>query len=144
LTFLRGIQLTGTDGAVRFDTIFPGYYMGRTNHIHFKVRIGGHQEGKSYADGHTSHVGQVFFAEELSAKLMLLAPYSKHKIHRTTQAEDGVFTSQHGEASICQLAAIQGRDFARGMRASLVAAVDPTATPPPARRIGGPGRPLGR
>ena len=41
-TFLRGIQLTGADGAVSFRTVFPGFYMGRTNHIHFKVRIGGH------------------------------------------------------------------------------------------------------
>lgn len=144
LTFLRGVQLTGADGAVRFGTIFPGYYMGRTNHIHFKVRIGGREEGKSYADGHTSHVGQVFFPEELSAQLMLLAPYSKHKIHRTTQDEDGVFGGQHGEASICQLAAIQGGDFAQGMRARLVAAVDPTATPAPAQRMGGPGRPRAR
>ena len=141
LTFLRGIQLTGTDGAVRFDTIFPGYYMGRTNHIHFKVRIGGNAEGKSYAAGHTSHVGQVFFPEELSGKLMLLAPYRDHEIHRTTQDEDGVFGSPHGAASICQLTAIQGGDFASGMRAHLIAAVDPTATPAPAQRMGGPGRP---
>ncbi len=144
LTFLRGIQLTGPDGAVRFTTIFPGYYMGRTNHIHFKVRIGGHAEGKSYAAGHISHVGQVFFPEELSAQLMLKAPYSEHKIHRTTQGEDGVFGDQHGDASICQLTAVEGGDFAQGMRAHLIAAVDPTATPAPARRMGGPGGPFVR
>ena len=28
--------------------------MGRTNHIHFKVRIDGHEVNKTYAAGHTS------------------------------------------------------------------------------------------
>ena len=56
-TFLRGIQLTGPDGAVSFRTVFPGFYMSRTNHIHFKVRVGGHATGKSYEAGHTSHNG---------------------------------------------------------------------------------------
>jgi protocatechuate 3,4-dioxygenase beta subunit len=40
LTFLRGVQLTGSDGTVVFKTIFPGFYEGRRNHIHFKVRDG--------------------------------------------------------------------------------------------------------
>jgi hypothetical protein len=31
---LRGIQITNKDGSVQFDTIFPAYYSGRTNHIH--------------------------------------------------------------------------------------------------------------
>jgi protocatechuate 3,4-dioxygenase beta subunit len=66
LTFLRGIQFTAADGSVNFQTVVPGFYMGRTNHIHFKVRIGGDTDGKSYAAGHTSHVGQIFFPEEVA------------------------------------------------------------------------------
>jgi protocatechuate 3,4-dioxygenase beta subunit len=31
---LRGIQITNKEGAVQFDTILPGHYMGRTPHIH--------------------------------------------------------------------------------------------------------------
>ena len=31
---LRGIQITDKEGAVQFDTILPGGYMGRTAHIH--------------------------------------------------------------------------------------------------------------
>ena len=82
LTFLRGVQITGADGAVTYETIFPGFYHGRINHIHFKVRLGGHLSGQTYAAGHTSHVGQVFFPEELSLRLMEQAPYSAHAIHR--------------------------------------------------------------
>ena len=36
-TFLRGTQFTDAEGAVRFTTIYPGWYPGRTPHIHFKV-----------------------------------------------------------------------------------------------------------
>ena len=134
LTFLRGIQMTGADGAVSFTTVFPGFYMGRTNHIHFKVRMGGHAEGRTYAAGHTSHIGQVFFPEHVAAELMLHEPYKQHKIHRTTQAEDAVFTDQHGAESIAKLQPLYVNDFRLGMHADLVAAVDPTATPGPAQR----------
>jgi protocatechuate 3,4-dioxygenase beta subunit len=65
---------------VSFRTIFPGFYMGRTNHIHFKVRIDGHAAGKSYQAGHTSHIGQIFFPEETATELMKHEPYSRHKV----------------------------------------------------------------
>ena len=141
LTFLRGIQLTDADGVVNFQTVFPGFYMGRTNHIHFKVRVGGESSGKTYAAGHASHIGQIFFPEEIAVSLMEHEPYSRHKIHRTTQSEDGVFNGQHGSRSIASLQAIKPGQFAAGMRADIVASVDPTATPAPAQRMGGPGGP---
>ncbi|MCP3440289.1 intradiol ring-cleavage dioxygenase [Bradyrhizobium sp. CCGUVB14] len=36
-TFLRGTQTTDGAGWVTFNTIYPGWYDGRTTHIHFKV-----------------------------------------------------------------------------------------------------------
>jgi protocatechuate 3,4-dioxygenase beta subunit len=140
LTFLRGIQMTDSKGVVEFRTVFPGVYPGRTNHIHFKVRVGG-QAGRSYRAGHTSHVGQVFFPEELAIQLMQQEPYRQHQIHRTTQAEDGVFGDQHGELSIAQVEALHEGDFTAGLRAELIASVDPAATPAAAERRGGPPRP---
>ena len=38
-TFLRGAQVTDTDGVARFTTIYPGWYRGRTVHIHLKVHV---------------------------------------------------------------------------------------------------------
>jgi protocatechuate 3,4-dioxygenase beta subunit len=38
-TFLRGTQFTDRNGAVRFETIYPGWYAGRATHIHFKVLL---------------------------------------------------------------------------------------------------------
>ena len=37
-TFLRGYQITDENGTARFTTIYPGWYRGRTVHIHFKIR----------------------------------------------------------------------------------------------------------
>lgn len=138
LTFCRGIQITGPDGGASFRTIFPGFYMGRTNHVHFKVRLGGHASGHTYSEGHTSHIGQVF-PEDLNVQLMSRPPYARHHIHRTTTAEDGVFNGQGGSLSIARVYANDPHHPEAGLHADLVAAVDPTATPAPAQRMGGPG-----
>jgi protocatechuate 3,4-dioxygenase beta subunit len=37
--FLRGTQFTDSEGAVSFETIYPGWYVGRATHIHFKVLL---------------------------------------------------------------------------------------------------------
>lgn len=36
-TYLRGVQVVGSDGVVSFTSIFPGCYDGRWPHIHFEV-----------------------------------------------------------------------------------------------------------
>ena len=36
--FLRGYQVTDAKGVAAFTTIYPGWYRGRTVHIHFKIR----------------------------------------------------------------------------------------------------------
>lgn len=38
-TYLRGYQLTDANGACEFITIFPGWYPGRTTHVHFQVHV---------------------------------------------------------------------------------------------------------
>ncbi len=129
LTFLRGIQLTSPTGAVEFQTIFPGFYEGRTNHIHMKVRLDGHRSGQTYAAGHTAHTGQVFFPEDLNLKLMAHGPYADHKIHRTTVDEDHVFSDEHGSTCIATTVLINPADPAAGYLAELRIAVDPKATP---------------
>lgn len=40
-TFCRGIQMTGADGWAHFRTIYPGWYSGRTTHIHATIRVNG-------------------------------------------------------------------------------------------------------
>jgi protocatechuate 3,4-dioxygenase beta subunit len=133
LTFLRGIQRTDSRGNVTFRTIVPGLYAGRTNHVHFKVRV----PDASLAGEHVSHVGQVFFAEDLMVRLMRAEPYRRNTVPRTTQSEDPVFAHQHGDAAIARTSALSGDAYEKGMRAQVVAIVDSDATPQPVG-VGGP------
>ena len=52
-TFLRGIQRTDAKGVATFKTLYPGWYRGRTVHIHVKVSLG----------GDVVHTGQLFFPD---------------------------------------------------------------------------------
>jgi protocatechuate 3,4-dioxygenase beta subunit len=123
-SFLRGIQLTADDGSAQFDTIFPGCYPGRTNHIHFQVRSAGAVSGETYRGGHGVHTGQVFFPEEVTLRLMQSRDYAANAAMRTRQAEDGIFRRQGGAATTARLTPIAAEDPGRGFAAELVAAVD--------------------
>ncbi|HYT97952.1 MAG TPA: intradiol ring-cleavage dioxygenase [Casimicrobiaceae bacterium] len=69
--FLRGYQLAGNDGGVEFLTIYPGWYQGRTAHIHFKIR-GQPAAARSYA-----FTSQLYFDEAISDRVYARAPYAK-------------------------------------------------------------------
>ena len=135
--FLRGIQLSDRLGLVEFATLYPGWYAGRTIHIHLKVRLGGTVAGDRYAGGHVSHTGQLFFPEDVTEQVARTEPYAQRLgVHRTLQSEDGIFRSQHGGASIVNLARTGSRTNPDGYVATVTLAVDPDATPAP---IGGRG-----
>jgi protocatechuate 3,4-dioxygenase beta subunit len=55
-TFLRGTQVADEAGWVTFNTIYPGWYDGRTTHIHFKVLL----------DDRTVLTGQTFLPDALN------------------------------------------------------------------------------
>ena len=134
-TFLRGIQITDDVGIVEFSTIFPGCYMGRTNHVHMKVHIGGHASGHYYAGGHVSHTGQVFFPEEISTAVVAAEPYASHRIHRTTLEEDHVFSDQNGSDSMANIKLVSGE---KSYLATVTLGVNPDVTPKPVNGFGGP------
>lgn len=80
--FLRGYQLTDDDGKVEFVTIFPGWYTGRTIHIHFKVRVDS-----------TEFTSQLFFTQNAIAEVLARDPYSQKGSPDTTNARDGIYLS---------------------------------------------------
>jgi protocatechuate 3,4-dioxygenase beta subunit len=137
--FLRGVQITDASGAVEFATLYPGWYFGRAIHVHMKVHLGGLAE-KKYSGGHVAHTGQLFFPEDVTERVAKIQPYATRlSVHRTSQAEDGIFKSQHGAASMAEMERL-GKTDADGFRAVITVAVDPEATPAPVRGFGGPGR----
>jgi len=139
--FLRGVQLSNAGGVVEFTTIYPGHYMGRVNHIHMKVHVGGSAStapspasGGSaalpeYSGGHVAHTGQMFFPEDISKFVTATHPYADHKVHRTTLEEDMVFNRQNGAAAIAKLTPINSTQFSDGYIATLTVAIDTDATP---------------
>lgn len=81
-TFLRGIQTTAGDGICHFETIYPGWYPGRTPHLHIKVRPTPNSELTT----------QVYFQDWLSALVYTnIAPYTQKGVNPTKNSTDGFY-----------------------------------------------------
>jgi protocatechuate 3,4-dioxygenase beta subunit len=102
-TWLRGVQLTDSNGLVSFTTIYPGFYSGRAPHIHAKVHVGGTHTSTRYSGGHVSHNGQIFFPEAVSTKVYATEPYSEDTNTRTYRNSDRVYSGQAGAASVLKI-----------------------------------------
>jgi hypothetical protein len=83
--FLRGYQLTDASGVASFASIYPGWYSGRTVHIHFKVRTEG-ADGAAY-----EFTSQWFFDERISDAVFATDPYASEGQRDTLNANDGIF-----------------------------------------------------
>ncbi|KAJ4374829.1 hypothetical protein N0V83_001907 [Neocucurbitaria cava] len=78
-TFLRGIQETDDDGVVAFETIFPGHYDGRAIHTHLLTKSNVTvRENQTTQDGAVTHIGQLFWPEELRSAVEATSPYSEN------------------------------------------------------------------
>lgn len=83
--FLRGHQVTGPDGVARFTTIYPGWYPGRTVHIHFKIRTNPREVG-----GH-EFTSQLYFDDAFTDRVFEVPPYSAMKGRRVRNEQDAIF-----------------------------------------------------
>lgn len=91
-TFLRGTQFAGIGGEVHFTTIYPGWYPGRTPHIHFKL----------YVDDASVITGQMYFPEQITDRIYATtSPYRERNTERDTfNANDFIFLEQGGAETI--------------------------------------------
>lgn len=94
-TFLRGYQVTDENGVVRFTTVYPGWYRGRTVHIHFKVRTA--------LDGGREQVSQFYFDDALSDEVFKQPPYNTMGVRTTRNSNDGIYRAG-GDALMLQCA----------------------------------------
>ncbi len=92
LTFLRGIQRTDANGLASFKTIYPGWYPGRTVHIHVKVHLG----------GATIHTGQLFFPDAITDAVYTQAPYKSRPNRDPRNAADSIYRNG-GSKSVVKL-----------------------------------------
>lgn len=82
-TFMRGVQRTDRNGLAVFRTVYPGWYQGRTVHIHVKVHVG----------GNVVHTGQLFFSDTLTDAVYRRTPYTRRPNRTTRNAQDMIFQS---------------------------------------------------
>lgn len=81
-TYLRGAQVTDANGIAYFTTIFPGWYVGRTVHIHVKVHI----------DKSTVLTTQLYFDDTINDEIFsTVDPYTDHTGRDTRNDSDGIF-----------------------------------------------------
>jgi protocatechuate 3,4-dioxygenase beta subunit len=83
--FLRGYQVSDGHGNVRFTTVYPGWYQGRTVHIHFKVRM---YSGSSKTYEFNS---QLYFDEATTTAIYSRPPYNQRPNRDTFNATDGIY-----------------------------------------------------
>jgi len=84
--FLRGHQVIDSNGVARFQTIYPGWYSGRTVHIHFKIR-----SAPSAKPGF-DFTSQLYFDDALTDRVHAQPPYSAKGQRRRRNADDGLFS----------------------------------------------------
>jgi protocatechuate 3,4-dioxygenase beta subunit len=80
-TFMRGIQRTNAKGLAQFRTVYPGWYQGRTVHIHVKVHV----------SGSVVHTGQLYFSDALTDAVYRRAPYNARGARDVRNASDGIY-----------------------------------------------------
>jgi protocatechuate 3,4-dioxygenase beta subunit len=79
--FLRGVQRTDAKGIAAFRTIYPGWYPGRTVHIHVMVHIG----------GNVVHTGQLYFPDALTDAVFRRSPYNGRGSRDTRNVADSIY-----------------------------------------------------
>ena len=93
-TFLRGRQTADAAGMVEFHTIYPGWYPGRTVHVHVMVHVDG-----------VVFTSQLYFSDEISNQVLTQAPYNARPGRDTTNHTDGIF-STGGEPAVLDIAPV--------------------------------------
>lgn len=112
-TFLRGTQMADGAGVATFQTIFPGWYRGRTVHVHYKV----------FLDDRTVLTGQLFFNEAVIAQI-----YQDHPAYSGRAAARDMLNDDDGiarDAGAAALANVRMTEPDGGMEAALVIGISP-------------------
>lgn len=128
--FLRGVQLTDEEGNVEFTTIYPGWYQGRTIHIHVMVHVEGTVAGDTYEGGHTAHTGQLYFDDATSDEVFATAAAYAGRPNelRTRNDQDGLLGGHADEPGfILSLTPLVAGSLEDGFAGTIVFGVDPTA-----------------
>jgi protocatechuate 3,4-dioxygenase beta subunit len=125
-TFMRGTQMADEGGEVLFDALYPGWYVGRTVHTHFKIFI----------DDKDMLTGQMYFPDALSQYIFANVGAYRRKAARTIFNSDDQFarsdTTRGGFCDIKEEADRYQATLIIGVSRSMATALD-RSPPPPAQ-----------
>jgi len=112
--FLRGVQRTDAAGAATFTTIYPGWYEGRTVHLHFKIR------SDPNASAGTELTSQLFFDDTFTDAVYLAEPYASKGIRTLRNDGDGIYQQSGGQTLVTVAPSTDGYQatFAIGVQMS--------------------------
>ncbi|KAJ5505000.1 hypothetical protein N7463_007874 [Penicillium fimorum] len=131
-TFNRGVQKSNEDGVIQFQSTFPGHYTGRATHIHVLTHPA--NETRVLANGtisglytsHSSHVGQIFFDQDLISAVEEVPPYSTNTQTLMTNAEDSILSEELDTIDPFMEYVYLGDDVSDGIFAWISVGLDPT------------------
>jgi len=110
--FLRGYQVTDAHGEARFVTIYPGWYPGRTVHIHFKIRTA------PVAQRSFEFTSQLYFDDVLTDRVHAAPPYAANGLRTARNQHDGIFRRGGDQLMLAPTIVAEGyaAAFAIGLR----------------------------
>ncbi|WP_369264694.1 intradiol ring-cleavage dioxygenase [Streptomyces sp. R35] len=121
-TFLRGGQITDSNGQVSITSIWPGHYVSRAVHVHMRVHTDVTLTDDSYTGGSIIHTGQLFFDSTINTKVQALSPYSSNTTKETALADDTIYDDGGASSGLLTLTAL-GSSVSSGYAATLTVGV---------------------
>lgn len=100
--FFRGYQITDARGEARFVTIYPGWYEGRTVHIHFKIRTA------PAARRSFEFTSQMYFEDGLTDRVHAGPPYAARGQRIARNQHDRIFRRGGDQLMLVPAAAADG------------------------------------
>jgi protocatechuate 3,4-dioxygenase beta subunit len=93
-TFMRGTQQSDAQGEAHFHTVYPGWYIGRTPHIHFKV----------FADEKNVLTAQMYFPDALSQYIFgNVDAYHRKRRRDTFNVNDSLALMDQSHGGFCDI-----------------------------------------
>jgi protocatechuate 3,4-dioxygenase beta subunit len=121
-TYLRGVQVTDSNGKVTFKTIFPGWYIPRLTHIHVEVFLAGTTLSSTAVATATT---QLCFPDSVTSAVYgntTLYPKGQNTV-TSTSAADQVF----GNGVTTETLTVSG-SLSAGLAAGIVIGISSTVT----------------
>ncbi|PVF99176.1 aromatic compound dioxygenase [Serendipita vermifera] len=130
--FLRGGYMANSNGVVELLTIYPGFYTGRTVHIHTMVHqnVQYHSNGTVISSsGGLRHIGQIFFDETWNNQVLAQTAYQNSGQSRTTNAQDSILAQANtqGYSAFAHIEKL-GSSLSAGLLGYITIGIDSSAS----------------